>query len=108
MSSVWIAPLTPEVVTAQENLEVPVQHQEQEELPVPTGVSCAAQSLEPRFVPDVSAGTSSSRNHRSRIQLPKTIAPPSEEEAVGSADTTEVPRPIRTHRHQHLLVKSEV
>jgi len=64
--------------------------------------------MEPRSVLDLHAGATGVRDGRSRIQLPKTIAPPSEEEAVGSADTTEVPRPIRTHRHQHLLVKSEV
>jgi len=93
------------VDATQENLEVHLQHQEQEELSVTTGVPCAAQGLEPRSVPDLSTGAIGCWNSRSRIQLPKTITEASEEEAVGSSEATEVPRPIGTHRHQHLTVR---
>tara|TARA_Y100000033_G_C2748733_1_gene112617 strand:+ start:794 stop:1105 length:312 start_codon:yes stop_codon:yes gene_type:complete len=102
---VWCNQIPPEVDAAQENLEVHLQHQEQAELSVTTGVPCAAQGLEPRFVPDLSAGTIGCWNSRSRIQLPKTITEASSKKAPEFSSATEVPRPIRTHwnRHQHLM-----
>tara|TARA_B100000674_G_scaffold457487_1_gene432961 strand:+ start:232 stop:549 length:318 start_codon:yes stop_codon:yes gene_type:complete len=102
---VWCNQIPLEVDAAQENLEVHLQHQEQEELPVPTGVSSAAQGLEPRSVPDLSAGAIGCWISRCRIQLPPTINEASEEEAVGSSEASDVPRPIGTHRHQHLTVR---
>ena len=101
----WCNQIPPEVDAAQENLEVHLQHQEQSELPVPTGVPCAAQGLEPRSVPDLSAGAIGRWISRCWIQLSKTITEASEEETVGSSESPEVPRPIGTHRRQHFTVR---